>query len=279
MDNQKIGKFISEKRKALGLTQQGLAEKLQITNKAVSKWETGEGMPDIQLIGSLARVLGTTVDEIINGEDNIKEEIVIPTTKTLNAKVKDIILGLLCVVFPIYNIALCVGNAFNSAFMDIYGENLLQKLPYILIPLLFGAYWVIITVIFMCRYLKLFDFSFKAEKSLTIVAFIAGLVMLFVQQMDYSPINYGLLSFSFALLLGTFHGYRVPHKIFYGLAILFTLVFGIIALVNEASIGHNDNVDAFQTYAFVRRFVIALLFYVFYGVLEKISSKYKVTEQ
>ena len=67
MNNVKVGQFISEKRKALGMTQQDLAEKLQITNKAVSKWETGDGMPDIQLLKPLSIELGVTVDEILNG--------------------------------------------------------------------------------------------------------------------------------------------------------------------------------------------------------------------
>lgn len=69
MNNAMIGQFISAKRKSLGMTQQELAEKLQITNKAVSKWETGDGMPDIQLLKPLSEVLGVTVDDILNGEE------------------------------------------------------------------------------------------------------------------------------------------------------------------------------------------------------------------
>ena len=79
MNNIKTGQFISEKRKALGLTQQELAEKLQITNKAVSNWETGDGMPDVQLLTPLANELGVTVDEILNGEEKSRSEVV-PST-------------------------------------------------------------------------------------------------------------------------------------------------------------------------------------------------------
>ena len=46
MNQEKIGRFISQCRKEQGLTQEQLAEKLHITNKAISKWETGKGMPD-----------------------------------------------------------------------------------------------------------------------------------------------------------------------------------------------------------------------------------------
>ncbi len=70
MDIKKIGKFIAVQRKQLSMTQQNLADKLDITNKAVSKWETGEGYPDISVLPALAEVLGVTIDEILKGEKN-----------------------------------------------------------------------------------------------------------------------------------------------------------------------------------------------------------------
>ena len=75
MDSIKIGKFIAMQRKQLSMTQQNLADKLAITNKAVSKWETGEGYPDISVLPALAEILNVTVDELLNGEksnSNIK---------------------------------------------------------------------------------------------------------------------------------------------------------------------------------------------------------------
>lgn len=69
VDTKKVGEYIQEKRKDLGYTQQQLAEILGVTNKAVSKWETGEGLPDISLFPVLAEVLGVTVDELLRGED------------------------------------------------------------------------------------------------------------------------------------------------------------------------------------------------------------------
>lgn len=68
VDSKKIGQFILEKRKNLGYTQQQLADLLGVTNKAVSKWETGEGLPDISLFPVLAEVLDVTVDELLRGE-------------------------------------------------------------------------------------------------------------------------------------------------------------------------------------------------------------------
>ena len=68
MDSIKIGAFIAECRKEKQITQQTLADMLNITNKAVSKWETGNGLPDITLLPELASILGVSVDEILNAE-------------------------------------------------------------------------------------------------------------------------------------------------------------------------------------------------------------------
>ena len=275
MNNIKIGQFISEKRKALGLTQQELAEKLQITNKAVSKWETGDGMPDIQLLTPLANELGVTVDEILNGEENPKEEIKSPlsTSYCWDLPASVVVVCILGVVSAIYNVLLCISNIVNVLGLNLYGDSFISRLPHILIFLGFGIYWVVLTIIFMCRLLKIFDYNFKIEKPLTIVAFVAGFVMLFVQGLNYSPVNYGLFMFSFALLLGTFHGYRVPHKVFYGLAILATCVFGVTSIFTEGG------TDSIQIYGFVLRFIRAIIFYVFYGLLEKFSSEYEGIEE
>ena len=68
MEQAMIGKFISACRKEKGLTQIQLAEKLNITNRAVSKWETGKSMPDVSLMLDLCNILGITVNELLSGE-------------------------------------------------------------------------------------------------------------------------------------------------------------------------------------------------------------------
>ena len=68
MDKYKFGEFIYQKRKALKLTQEELGKKLGVTNKAVSKWEVGETMPDITMLAPLASVLQVTVDELLKQE-------------------------------------------------------------------------------------------------------------------------------------------------------------------------------------------------------------------
>lgn len=68
MDYEKIGKFIQTKRKELNLTQEELANKLSITDRAVSKWERSKGCPDISILENLATILNVSVLEILHGE-------------------------------------------------------------------------------------------------------------------------------------------------------------------------------------------------------------------
>lgn len=74
MDSQKIGQFIAQQRKTLGLTQLQLAEQLHVTNKAVSKWENGRCLPDPALFTPLCDALGITLNELLAGEKISKEE-------------------------------------------------------------------------------------------------------------------------------------------------------------------------------------------------------------
>ena len=68
MDQIKIGKFIAECRKKKNLTQAQLAEKLNITDRAISKWETGKAMPDSDIMLDLCDILGIKVNELLCGE-------------------------------------------------------------------------------------------------------------------------------------------------------------------------------------------------------------------
>ena len=68
MEIEKIANFIKIYRKEKGLTQQQLAELVGVTEKAVSKWETGRGMPDISLLIPISEALGVKVSELLNGE-------------------------------------------------------------------------------------------------------------------------------------------------------------------------------------------------------------------
>ena len=83
MDAKEIGRFICSLRKDKGLPQSALAELLNISNRTVSKWETGEGLPDISLLPDLAKVLGVTTDEILAGKKA-------PAEKSADIKVEEV---------------------------------------------------------------------------------------------------------------------------------------------------------------------------------------------
>ena len=68
MDQLKIGKFIAQMRKEKGLTQRALADKLLISDKTVSKWECGNGLPEVSLMMPLCEILGITVNELLSGK-------------------------------------------------------------------------------------------------------------------------------------------------------------------------------------------------------------------
>lgn len=72
MDKTKMGTFIKEQRMALGLTQQQLAEQLHVTNKTISRWETGNAYPDIALLDDLAAALSVSVEELCRGEKLVR---------------------------------------------------------------------------------------------------------------------------------------------------------------------------------------------------------------
>ena len=68
--NETLGSRITQKRKALGFTQEELAEKLSVSAQAVSKWENDLSCPDITLLPTLAKILSSTVDELLTGKND-----------------------------------------------------------------------------------------------------------------------------------------------------------------------------------------------------------------
>ena len=72
MNQEKIGKFIAEVRKKKNMTQQELADKLCVTDRAVSHWENGRRLPDYSLLKELCDILSISINELFAGEKNIK---------------------------------------------------------------------------------------------------------------------------------------------------------------------------------------------------------------
>lgn len=127
MNQEKIGKFICECRKDIRLTQQELADKLGITDKAVSKWENGRCMPDISLIKDLTEILGISINELLIGEkinDNNYKEISELNLIALLNDIKDIKDKRNKMLFIIFAILLIItGFLFNigQIFFSIIG--------------------------------------------------------------------------------------------------------------------------------------------------------------
>lgn len=78
MDQKKIGGFLKELRKEKGITQEEFAERLNVSGRTISRWETGTNMPDISLLIEIAEFFDVSIPEIINGErksENMNEEV------------------------------------------------------------------------------------------------------------------------------------------------------------------------------------------------------------
>lgn len=124
MNQEKIGKFIAKCRKDKNLTQGELADKLNISNKAISKWETGRGMPDASIMLELCAYLGITVNELLSGEKLEEEEykekaneniINIAKESEKNKKVKNKIIIFLTIVI-VFSILLLITNVIYRNF-------------------------------------------------------------------------------------------------------------------------------------------------------------------
>ncbi|MBQ7224249.1 MAG: helix-turn-helix domain-containing protein [Clostridia bacterium] len=95
MDQLKIGKFIAEQRKSKNLTQSQLAEKLFITDKAVSKWERGKAMPDSSIMLKLCEILEISVNDLLSGaktqnDEQNNERLLLAMAKEIEQKNKTI---------------------------------------------------------------------------------------------------------------------------------------------------------------------------------------------
>lgn len=90
MDAKRIGNFIFEQRKKFHMTQVELAQKLHVTSQAVSKWENGRGIPDIDLLKKLSECFQVDISEIIAGEKN---------NKAFSWKCKPVLFGVIFLIF------------------------------------------------------------------------------------------------------------------------------------------------------------------------------------
>ncbi len=186
MNQEKIGKFIASCRKKKNMTQMQLAEKLNVSDRAVSKWETGKGIPDVSLMIDLCNYLGISVNELLSGEyiDDIdlrtkNEELLLDLYKlevNQNKKIMfySFVIGIMSTIYFLFNIFIAdylisdffyqhfvifitfilfiVGIAFALKIETETGYYLCRKCKYRFVPSFFQVFFAMHNA--TTRYLK-----------------------------------------------------------------------------------------------------------------------------
>lgn len=153
IDRVKFGEFISELRKEKGIKQKELAEKLYISDKAVSKWETGHSIPDVSLLVPLAEILGVTVTELLecrkieqpesmdasHADDLVKTVIGLSEEERSRRRKKNLFIYIACVIVALIE-NYCLYQL--SGMWDLF---LIPLIPLSILSIIFGAYfWIFI---------------------------------------------------------------------------------------------------------------------------------------
>lgn len=139
MDSKRIGTFIAKKRTDAKMTQEELASKLYVSNKTISKWETGKGIPSVEMLEPLSRILGVTIAEILSGEDQVKDVDVL--IKELKNKKKKRVINL------IFGIILCLFLC--TLEVILYASGVEEKYAYIII----GVFIICLFIVDIANYL------------------------------------------------------------------------------------------------------------------------------
>ena len=124
MDQAKIGKFIADERKLNNLTQSALAEKLGVSDRAVSKWENGKSLPDASIMLDLCKILKITVNDLLHGErvcmENYNKELeqtVLELTKQKQELDKKMLS--LEILIGVFSCIILFGFVFTAAFVEM----------------------------------------------------------------------------------------------------------------------------------------------------------------
>ena len=161
MNLNKISSLIKKKRKSLGMTQTELANKLFVTEKAVSRWETGRGTPDISLLIPLSKELNIDVSELLNGEENNIEKVI---EYNPNIEINYFIRLSIIVIASLF---IFIGNKIysNNYVEKIEDKNKIKKLSQTII---FIYYIILIfNMVFFARYNVVNDYNLIPFKSIS----------------------------------------------------------------------------------------------------------------
>ena len=196
MNQIEIGKFIAKCRKEKKLTQAQLAEKLNITDRAVSKWETGKSMPDSSIMLELCEILGITVNELLSGEEidmeiyekKADENLIALKRKDENNMTKNVILSILFSAALLIGIMVCaicnIAISGNLTWSFIPVSSIVFAWVITFPSIIWGKRGIIVSLIslsvFIVPYLFLLGSLLKAKEVFSVGAVMAVASIIFL---------------------------------------------------------------------------------------------------
>ncbi len=196
MNQTEIGKFIAKCRKEKKLTQAQLAEKLNITDRAVSKWETGKSMPDSSIMLELCEILGITVNELLSGEEidmecfekRADENLIALKRKDENNMTKNVIISILFSATLLIGIMVClicnIAISGNLTWSLIPVSSIVFTWVISFPSIILGKRGIIVSLIslsvFIVPYLFLLGSLLKAKEVFSVGAVMAVVSILFL---------------------------------------------------------------------------------------------------
>ena len=239
IDVDKISIFIKNKRKELGITQSELAERLFVTEKAISRWETGKGTPNISLLIPLAKELQIDVSDLLNGEESKKnennlEQLIeyneINKANKNNFKFKIIVF---CYILSILSFLFYLKLEYNPSIE----LNYFIRLSIILIA---SVFVIIGNKIYENYYAETITDKRKVKKNSQIIVFIYYIIFIFNMVMFArfrNVVGYNLIPFkSIIEIVNNSSIYAIIINIFGNLLIFVPLEYFIIELFNVKKI-------------------------------------------
>lgn len=242
MDLNKISRFIRIKRKELGITQDELAEKLFVTEKAISRWETGRGTPDISLLLPLSKELNVDVSELLNGEEDGKSKNEVGQLIEYNeiVKTKKFNLQFKLIIF-MYLLSILL---FLTYLRFEYDPNIeLNYFIRLFVISIASGFIIVGNTIYGNNYVEKLDDKKKVTKFSQIIVFIYYIIFLFnmVIFARYNSIDsYNLIPFR--SIIESFKNesiYSIVINVFGNLLIFMPLEYFILALFNIKSLLRN----------------------------------------
>lgn len=241
MDLNKISNFIKMKRKELGITQDELAEKLFVTEKAVSRWETGRGTPDISLLLPLSKELNVEVSELLNGEENKNSKNNVEQLLEYNEITKKNRFNIQFKLVVLFYILSILSFLFYLRFE--YNPNI--ELNYFIRLLIVGISSVFVLIgnkIYSNNYVEKIEDKKKAKKVSQIIIFVYYIILMFniVIFARYNSINsYNLIPFKSIIdIFKEETTYSIVINVFGNLLVFMPLEYFLIELfkINKLSV-------------------------------------------